>query len=492
MNLHYPRAVLAALRGGSGKTTLSLGMIAAYKKLGRRVVPFKKGPDFIDAGWLAYAAARPCYNLDSFLVETKKTLDSFLTHAEPEGLAIIEGNRGLFDGMDAHGTHSTAELAKLIQAPVLLIADCTKSTRTVAAMVLGCLHLDSSVKIGGVILNMVGTARHERLVRNTVEEYCGVPVLGALPRVRDNSLPERHMGLVPPQEHPEADRSIEAARELVERCVDLERVWETAASAGPLKHSASRATNGPSPTSESPVIGVVRDSSFWFYYPENIEDLVKSGATIVEVNSLRDRELPELDALYIGGGFPETHAAELAANESFRTSLRRAIDNGLPVYAECGGLMYLGRSLILNDSEYPMVGTFPVSFTVEKRPQGHGYTLLEVDGVNPYFADGAALRGHEFHYSKPVALDMEQIVTVFANKRGSGFYNHRDGLVKKNTLATYSHLHSSGEGGWAGALVNQALSYRIFRRRSFALGNRETPGFGVNLLRPAEISGLQH
>ena len=170
MNLHYPRAVLAALRGGSGKTTLSLGMIAAYKKLGRRVVPFKKGPDFIDAGWLAYAAGRPCYNLDSFLVETKKTLDSFLTHAEPEGLAIIEGNRGLFDGMDAHGTHSTAELAKLIQAPVLLIADCTKSTRTVAAMVLGCLHLDSSVRIGGVILNMVGTARHERLVRNTVEE----------------------------------------------------------------------------------------------------------------------------------------------------------------------------------------------------------------------------------------------------------------------------------------------------------------------------------
>jgi cobyrinic acid a,c-diamide synthase len=245
-------------------------------------------------------------------------------------------------------------------------------------------------------------------------------------------------------------------------------------------------------TSESPVIGVVRDSSFWFYYPENIEDLTRLGATIVEVNSLRDRELPEIDALYIGGGFPETHAAGLAANESFRTSLRRAIDNGLPVYAECGGLMYLGRSLIFNDSEYPMVGTFPVSFTVEKRPQGHGYTVLEVDGVNPYFAAGAALRGHEFHYSKPVAVDLEHIVTVFANKRGSGFYNHRDGLVKKNTLATYSHLHSSGEGGWAGALMHQALSYQILRRRSFALGNRETQGIGVNLLRPAEISGVQH
>ncbi len=464
MNTMYPRAVLAALRGGSGKTTISLGMISAFRRRGKRVVPFKKGPDFIDAGWLAYAAGRPCYNLDSFLVGAEQTVRSFYHHAEPDGLSLVEGNRGLFDGMDMQGTHSTAELAKLTKTPVLLIVDCTKSTRTVAAMVLGCLALDPAVNVGGVILNMIGTARQEQLIRGAVEDCCGIPVVGAVPKVRDNSLPERHMGLVPPQEHPHAAASVSAAEEIVARSIDLDAVWQIAVGAESEIPRVSSWSDEAVGRGESPVIGVVRDSSFWFYYPENLEDLEKLGARIVEINSLKDEELPRVDALYIGGGFPETHAADLAANRAFRQSLLRAIQDGVPVYAECGGLMYLGRSLLIDGAEYPMVNAFPVSFTVEKRPQGHGYTLLEVENENPYFTRGAVLKGHEFHYSKPVAVDEKNIVTAFRNVRGAGFLDGRDGLVTKNTLATYSHVHSSGSEGWAKALHGRATAYREKKR----------------------------
>jgi len=391
--------------------------------------------------------------------------------------------------MDEQGTHSTAELAKLINAPVLLIIDCAKSTRTVAAMALGCRSLDPDVQIGGVILNMIGTARHERLVRRAVEEYTGIPVLGAVPRVRDNSLPERHMGLVPPQEHPEADSSIESAGRLISQSLDLDRIWDLARSAGPVTTGRIAPSQKASVTSlDSLRVGVIRDSSFWFYYPENLEDLARLGATIVEIDSLRDSVLPSVDALYIGGGFPETHAAALADNAGFRESLGQAIENGLPVYAECGGLMYLGKSLLVNGAEYPMVGAFPVSFTVEKRPQGHGYTVLKVDRDNPYFSQGAVIRGHEFHYSKPLAAEAENLETAFKSERGAGFFGKRDGLVKKNTLATYSHIHSSGEDGWAKALINQARSFNIFRRCPCqTVDFHERPGHT-----PSSLSGMDN
>jgi len=466
MNYNYPRVVLGALRGGSGKTILAMGLIAALRDKGWMVVPFKKGPDFIDAGWLGYAAGRPCYSLDSFLMGAEKALSSFTDHAIPDGFAVIEGNRGLFDGMDTRGTFSTAELAKLLHAPVLLIADCTKSTRTVAAMVLGCLHLDPDVQICGVILNQIGTARHETLIRRAVGEHCGIPVLGAIPRIRDNSLPERHMGLIPPQEHPEADQSVKVAEQIARQFLNLDCIVAAAMAAGPVRVPVQREDRRKAFIHESPTIGIIRDSSFWFYYPENLEDLSRLGATVIEVNSLKERALPALDGLYIGGGFPETHADELASNEPFRKSLLQAIHDGMPVYAECGGLMYLGKSLVMEHSVFPMVGAFPVSFQMEKKPQGHGYTILEADRENPYFAKGTILHGHEFHYSRPVEVDQKMITTVFRNKRGSGFHQGRDGLHVFNVLATYSHIHSVGVQGWAWNLVERAEAYRLAKRFS--------------------------
>jgi cobyrinic acid a,c-diamide synthase len=458
MTGYFPRFVTAALRGGAGKTTLSLGMIAAWKRLGRKVAAFKKGPDFIDSAWLSLAAQRPCRNLDTFLQGPQIVQQSFGRNAESLGVSLIEGNRGFFDGMDSRGTHSTAELAKLLQAPVVLVLDCNKVTRTLAAMVLGCQKLDPQVEIRGVILNQVATGRQERVLRASIEDSCHLPVLGAMPRMDDFPFPERHLGLTPPQEHQWVARALEKAAEVALKYLDLEEIWKMSQSAPPFRwergEERERSKLG---SSLQPVIGIVKDSAFQFYYPENLQALVERGAKLIEISAVREKQLPEVDALYIGGGFPETHAEQLADNLSFRRSLREGIENGLPVYAECGGLMYLGESFNLGDRNYPMAGALPVTFSMEKRPQGHGYTLLEVERENPFYSPGQVLKGHEFHYSRVLSLEEDQVYFAFRVKRGAGIKDQKDGMVYKNVLATYFHVHALGCEEWADGLIHRAV-----------------------------------
>lgn len=452
-----PRLVLSGLRGSSGKTLVVLGLIAAWRRWGLSVVPFKKGPDYIDPAWHALAAGRVCRNLDTFLTGTEQVLRSFAAHSGGGCLAIVEGNRGLYDGVDAEGAHSTAQLAKLLRAPVILVADCSKVTRTMAALIAGCRGFDPGLAIQGVILNQVGGGRHEEILRTTIERYAGVPVLGALPRVKDGTFPERHLGLIPPQEHPSAATAIASAGDLMERYVDVAGLRRVAESA-PLLEVEGAAFVAGAQTRETarPRVGVVRDSAFEFYYPENLEQIGDAGAEIVMASALNDASLPLLDALYIGGGFPETHAEALSANGGFRRSLREAIEGGLPVYAECGGLMYLGETLEIGGKEFPMAGALPVSFCVEERMQGHGYTEIEVQGRNPYFAVGERLVGHEFHYSRPVRWREGAFGFAFGVRRGRGFDGRRDGLCYRNVLATYTHLHALGVPGWAPAVVARA------------------------------------
>ncbi|MBN2124713.1 MAG: hydrogenobyrinic acid a,c-diamide synthase (glutamine-hydrolyzing) [Deltaproteobacteria bacterium] len=459
---HPPRITLAALKGGSGKTMVSVGLVAAWRRQGHRIAAFKKGPDFIDAGWLALAAGGPCRNLDPFLMTREQIRRSFLVHSAQADLSLIEGNRGLFDGMDLEGRCSTAELGRLVGSPVVLIVDVTMVTRTVAALVMGCQRFDPGLRIEGVILNRVAGLRQEGLTREAVERYCGIPVVGAIPKLKGNMFPERHMGLVPLQERDHAEKAVSWARKVVEDHLDPAAVLDLARKAPPLAGliGNENGTPAPAPHPDPPRIGLIRDRAFWFYYPENIEQLSVRGAVPVEVDSLRDRDLPELDALYIGGGFPETQAEVLAENRPFRAALKRNIEAGLPVYAECGGLMYLGKSLLLEGKTYPMVDVLPLSFLLEKRPQGHGYTVMEVDRANPYFPVGKTLRGHEFHYSRPVAVRAEELVSVFRVVRGRGLDGKRDGLCKKNLLATYTHLHGAGTPGWAEALFRAALGFR--------------------------------
>jgi len=463
--MDFSRIMIAALRGGSGKTILSIGLIAAWKKCNKSIAPFKKGPDYIDTGWLALAADRPCYNLDTFLLETPHILQSFLAHTRKNDIAVIEGNRGLYDGIDLAGSTSTAELAKLLKTPVLLCVDCTKITRTMAAVISGLIQFDPDVMIKGVVLNRVAGARHERILRDNIEHYCGIPVLGAIPKLRTQIFPERHMGLVPTPEHDWAAESIDAAAQIASEHIDLDAIYELMQDLPPLK---SVSTNQPPATSiqitnaeaDRPKIGIIKDSAFQFYYPENIDALQAAGADTVFISPLAGKTLPELDALYIGGGFPETHAKKLAQNESFRKELKALVEDGLPIYAECGGLMYLGEELVLEGKSYPMVGVLPVSFDFYPRPQGHGYTIVTVENENPFYEIGSEIRGHEFHYSRVLRWSGDEKDLVFRMQRGVGITKDKDGICYKNVLATYTHIHALGTPSWAPALVRNAIDYQ--------------------------------
>ncbi|MFP4531507.1 MAG: cobyrinate a,c-diamide synthase [Desulfobacterales bacterium] len=458
--IDIPRLMIAALRGGSGKTVVSIGIIAALTRQQKAVAPFKKGPDYIDAGWLATAANRHCYNLDHFLADPACVCRSFLAHAPAADfdIAVIEGNRGLFDGLDVDGTTSTASLAKLLQTPVILCLDCTKSTRTMAAVVLGCRHFDPAVNIQGVILNRVAGSRHERILRTSIEQHCGVKVLGAIPKLGQQDFPERHMGLIPTPEHTLVHHSIQVAAETVLRYVDLDELMRVAedAAAVPLTCTGAADCKPIASGPKRPRIGVIKDSAFQFYYPDNLEALVSAGADIIYISPLADTGLPDIDALYIGGGFPETHAPQLTDNLSFRKSLKSAADEGLPIYAECGGLMYLGERLVL-DRSYPMAGVLPIVFGFSKKPQGHGYTMVTVDSENPFYPVDMKLRGHEFHYSQVLEWRGSDQDMVFSMQKGRGIINKRDGVCYRNVLATYTHVHALGVPQWAGAMVRAAL-----------------------------------
>ncbi len=466
MLFQKPRLVIAALRGGSGKTLVSLGLVAAWRReYGLRVIPFKKGPDYIDAGWLSLAAGGPCYNLDPFLMNPGSMLDSFVRRSLSGDCSVIEGNRGLYDGVDTQGTYSTAELAKFLKAPVVLVLDGTKVTRTAAALVLGCQKMDPEVRIAGVVLNHVAGKRHERVLRGSIESFCGVPVLGVIPKQAANFFPERHLGLVPYQEAANSIEAMDHAARMAKGFLDLEALLQLAKGAEPLGMplpSVARESVG-QPV-DPPVIGVLRDAAFQFYYPENLEALEECGAVLKEISSFEKGPLPRLDALYAGGGFPETHLEILAENQGFRESLKTEIEAGLPVYAECGGLMFLCREILHGDKAFPMAGVFPYSVVMESKPQGHGYVVMECAGWNPYFPVGAELKGHEFHYSRIVGPDAATPF-VFKLTKGHGIVAGRDGLCYKNALASYAHIHSAGGSGWADAMVAAASRHKLERSR---------------------------
>ncbi len=455
----FPRLVISGQSGGAGKTLFTLGLLGALKKRGVSLVPFKKGPDYIDAGWLSFAAASPCYNLDPFFMSPETIKASFLARWQKEALAIVEGNRGLLDGVDVEGSCSTAQLARILKAPVLLVLNCTKVTRTLAAFVKGCQILEPDLSFAGVVLNQIVRARHERVIRQTIERYTGLKVLGILPRLKDFSFPMRHLGLLPWQEHEAGEEVVEKLAQIVEENVDLEAVLQAASEAQALNGQPLRWPQEPPEV----VIGVFRDRAFQFYYPENFEALRAYGAEVLEFDSFSLRRLPQVDLLYLGGGFPETQAEGLAENRDLRQDLREAAEAGLPIYAECGGLMFLGEHILWQGRKYPMVGALPVDFEVCERPQGHGYVKARVVGANPYYSLETNIVGHEFHYSRPINLKEENVTFAFSLLKGHGFGQRRDGIVYRNILGAYTHIHALGQTEWAPALVKVAQAWKKYR-----------------------------
>jgi cobyrinic acid a,c-diamide synthase len=471
---NIPRIVIAALKGGAGKTFLTVGLIAALRKREMSLAVFKKGPDYIDAGWLGSAAGSECYNLDSYLFDPEMVRASFVTRSVGKDVAVVEGNRGVFDGVDAEGSYSTAELAKQLKSPVILIVDATKMTRTAAALVLGCTALDPQLNLQGVVLNRVAGDRHEAVLRQAIEEATPIPVLGSIKKLPLENFPQRHLGLLPLHEHPRAADFIEEAATVVEQSIELDRLLVIADSARQSRVEArwDYPEGRNVADSRSVRIGVLRDSAFQFYYPENLEAFRKNGAQLVEISALAHRKLPELDGLYIGGGFPETHAELLAENSVFKQSLQSAVQKGLPVYAECGGLMYLSRSLRIDQRIYPMVGIFPVDTVLERKPQGHGYIRVEVSGPNPFYPVGTVLTGHEFHYSYVTGVDDPAASYAFRILRGHGMDGSHDGICIYNALGTYVHVHALGEPLWIQGILNRAREYRSMQELVDPAGRR--------------------
>ena len=459
--MHRPRLIIAGLNGGSGKTTVSLGLARAWARAGKKVVPFKKGPDYIDAVWLGLAAGNTASNLDPFLMHEDMLRALFWRRAFKASACCIEGNRGLFDGKDLEGSCSTAELARIINTPVILVMDCTKMTRTAAAIVAGCKDFEPGVNIAGVILNRVAGKRHREISSDCIIHYTGVPVLGALPKVR-TPIPERHMGLISNQEHEGQEEILDGLADLVTAHCDMDGIWSIAQSAPDEPRAKTMASLLWPEKRPAPVvrIGVIRDAALWFYYEENIEALRRAGGEVIELSLLDNRDWPEIGGLYLGGGFPETMADSLAKNTRVRQRVRQLSEMGMPIYAECGGFMYLCEGLIYQGNKYPMAGVFPVTTKLHERPQGLGYVEATVVHDNPFHPAGEILRGHEFHYSRCLTADGTVLTLSLKLDRGQGVLAGLDGLLHKQTFAAYTHLHALGTPHWAPNFIQAAQQFR--------------------------------
>jgi cobyrinic acid a,c-diamide synthase len=479
MRREIPRLLISAAHKSSGKTTISIGLCRALRDRGVGVQPFKKGPDYIDPMWLSAAAGRPCRNLDFNLMEGPEIAAYFERHASDADLALIEGNKGLYDGLDLDGSNSNAALAALLRAPVVLVIDARGMTRGIAPLILGFQAFDRGINIAGVILNNLGGARHEAKLRAVIEHYTDVPVVGAVHHDARIEIVERQLGLMPSNESAEAAARIGEIGVAVARQVDLERVLEVAGwrSSTRRRGSGSAAAVAAFAPAADVRIGWARDRAFGFYYADDLEAFRHAGAHLVPIDTLRDSRLPALDGLFIGGGFPERLMQELEANAALRADIRRVALGGLPVYAECGGLMYLARSINWNGVTRQMAGVIPADVVMHDKPAGRGYVRLRETDHHPWpqlaVARGSKVSAHEFHYSTLENIG-DEVDFGYEVLRGYGIDGHRDGIVYRNVFACYAHLRSVGVHNWAARFVAFARRVKSGARKSAAaVVNRE-------------------
>ena len=454
--------LVSATRKSSGKTVVSVGLCAELKARGGEIRAFKKGPDYIDPQWLAQASGHACYNLD-FYTQSHEEIRALAAARSPaQGFSLIEANKGLFDGVAADGGDSNAALAKLLGIPVVLVVDCEGMTRGIAPLLQGYRAFDAEVTIAGVILNRVGGERHRAKLTAAVENYSDVPVLGAIMRDARLQLPERHLGLTPSAETDDAAQKIEDVREAVAAQVDVDLLLQAVGASAGTSVSGPRRAQGapvirpPPPDGKDDKIklAVFKDQAFHFYYPDDLEDLERCGVELAFVDGLRDARLPPADGLFIGGGFPETQAAALQANGELRGDVARAIQRGLPAYAECGGLMYLSRGITWQGRRYEMCGAIEADTLMCDAPQGRGYVEFSETGHMPWpAAEDAppAWRAHEFHHSRLV--NAAPFDTAYAVSRGAGLGDGSDGIVHKNLLASYLHRRATGAERWTSRFV---------------------------------------
>jgi len=443
---------ISAAHKSSGKTTLSIGLCGAFHQRGLNVQPFKKGPDYIDPMWLSRAAGNDCYNLDFHTQSHQEILNAFGCRTDSTDISIIEGNKGLYDGLDLDGSNSNAALVTLLDSPIILVIDAQGMTRGIAPLILGYQAFEKNINIAGVILNKLGGSRHEAKLRAVIEHYTDVPVVGAVHHDPMLDIQERHLGLIPSNEAASVERQIHAIADVIAQQVNLDQLQRIASNAITPTYQALPKTT---PITADVRIGIAQDTAFGFYYPDDLAAFRHAGAELVSIDTLQDTYLPEIDGLFIGGGFPETQMQALEANVTLRNEIHTAIEKGLPVYAECGGLMYLSRSMQWNENTCSMVGALPMDTRMHQRPQGRGYVQLsKIHNAlwNKPVDNNKDINAHEFHYSSAENLKK---TTQFAYRvlRGHGINGKHDGIIHRNVLANYSHMRNVENNPWVRQFV---------------------------------------
>ena len=465
-----PRVFISAAAKSSGKTAVSVGLCAALRGRGYRAQAFKKGPDYIDPMWLSEATGRPCYNLDFNTQSLGEIVAMWRRHAGTADIGLIEGNKGLFDGVDPKGSDCNAAMAKLIAAPVILVVDTRGVTRGIAPLVTGYERFDPAVNIIGVILNKVGGDRHEEKLRRALGCYTDLTVIGAIRRHDDMAIDERHLGLTPCNAAGYgagfAAKKIAQIKACVEKWVDIDKLVGLLAlppmdngrrrdSRGEPRYNRITLAENKRQAGSQVTIGIAQDAAFGFYYHDDLAEFARHGAKLMPIDFIKDKALPDIDGLFIGGGFPETSMRALAENRSLRAVVREAALNDMPIYAECGGLMYLCRGIRWGGEYCEMAGVIPADARMHERPRGRGLVRLLSVGDAPWrpAGKGGEIRAHEFHHStlENIKGDLRYAYEV---TRGHGVDGARDGIRIRNTLANYAHLRSTEGSPWVPRFID--------------------------------------
>ncbi|WP_425060749.1 Cobyrinate a,c-diamide synthase [Sporomusa carbonis] len=455
--VNIPRVVIAGVSSGVGKTTIVTGLLVALAERGLKVQSYKVGPDYIDPGFHRLASGKSAHNLDTWLVPPETLSEIFTDTAAGNDIAVIEGVMGLYDG-GRSGVSSTAAVAKLLKAPVVLVIDAKSMGESVAAIAFGFKMYDPEVNLAGVIVNRLGSEGHRLMVCEALDKL-GIPVIGAVSRNSELMMPERHLGLTPVTEHDAAAAVAGMGRQVREQ-VAIDELLALAKTAEPLAKRPAPASNS---RQVKVRIGIAHDDVFTFYYPSSLDVLTEYGAEIVPFSPLKDKKLPAVDGVVLGGGFPEMFVQELSANRSMRKDILEAARQGMPMYAECGGLMYLSRQIVdFNGLAYDMAGVIPAVCQMQSKLETVGYVETTALTDNVLCTSGETLRGHEFHFSRMIPdVHPEEFPWGFEFKKMRTGVKYLGGYACGSVLASYLHMHFAGNRPAARRFVERCVRYRL-------------------------------
>ena len=439
---------LSAAHKSSGKTIISIGLSRILSNFNHNVRTFKKGPDYIDMSWLTLASRNSCYNLD-FNTQSKNEIKSFFNNRKSK-INLIEGNKGLYDGINVNGTDDNSAMSILINAPVILVIDTEGITRGIAPLLQGYINFEKKCKINGIILNKVKTDRHENKLINAIKYYTDLHILGSVRKNKDLIITERHLGLIPPNENSIAEKKIELISKIILDSIDKKEFRKIGINLKKINEEKKYKANLETKKTGNQIkIGIIKDNSFGFYYQDDIENIEKSGSDVIYINSIKDKKLPKIDGLFIGGGFPEISAAKISKNKNLMKEIKKYIDSGGPCYSECGGLMYLSSSIKFKNKKHKMVGVIPGNIDMLEKPVGRGYVKLRTTKNHLWgIKENISINAHEFHHANINFKNNIKRKFAYNVNRGYGINGLNDGFQYKNLLANFSHLRHTKKTPW--------------------------------------------